>query len=111
MALEWVVVHLINWFTNNLSNRYQRVKLHHSYSTWGLVRGGILQGSALGPLLFLVYVNDMPSQIKHGWLLQYADDTALLCLGATPGDVHWLLSEDLLRLTYWISWSKIRLNM
>ena len=67
----------------------------------GLVRGGIPQGSALGPLLFLVYVNDMPSQIiKHGRLLQYADDTALLCLDATPGDVHRLLSEDLLCLTH-----------
>ena len=36
----------LNWFTNYLSNRYQRVKLHHPYSTWGLVRGGIPQGSA-----------------------------------------------------------------
>ena len=101
----------LNWFTNYLSNCYQRVKLHHSYSTWGLVRGGIPQGSALGPLLFLVYVNDMPSQIKHDQLLQYADDTALLCLGTTPGDVHQLLSEDLLCLTRWISWSKMCLNI
>ena len=53
----------------------------------------------------------MPSQIKHGRLLQYTDDTALLCSGATPGDVHWLLSEDLLCLTHWISWSKIHLNI
>ena len=43
----------LNWFTNYLSNRYQRVKLHHSYSTWGLVRGGIPQGGALGPFFFL----------------------------------------------------------
>ena len=97
----------LNWFTNYLSNHYQRVKLYHSYSTWGLVRGDIPQVSALGPLLFLVYVNDMPSQIKHGQLLQYADDTALLRSGATPGDVHRLLSEDLLCF----SWSKMRLNI
>lgn len=101
----------LNWFINYLSNRYQRVKLHHSYSTWGLVRGGIPQGSALGPLLFLVYVNDIPLQIKHGQLLQYADDTALLCSGPTPEDVHRLLSEDLLCLTHWISQSKMRLNI
>ena len=49
----------LKWFTNYLSNGYQRVKLHHSYSAWGLVRGGIPQGSALGRLLFLVYVNDI----------------------------------------------------
>ena len=71
----------INWFMSYLSDRHQRVKIHNSYSTWGLVKGGIPQGSALGPLLFLVYVNDMPSQIKHGKLLQYADDTALICSG------------------------------
>ena len=85
--------------------------VHHSYFTWGLVRGGIPQGSALGPLFFLVYVNDMPSQIKHGQLLQYADDTALLCSGANSGEVHRLLSEDLLCLTHWISRSKMHLNI
>ena len=102
----------LKWFTNYLSNRYQRVKFHHSYSTWGLVGGGIPQGIALGPLLFLVYVNNMPSQVKHGWLLQYADDTALLCSGANPRDVvHRMLSEDLLCLTRWISQSKMWLNL
>ena len=53
----------------------------------------------------------MPSQIKHGRLLQYADDTVLLCSGANPRDVHWLLSEDLFCLTRWISQSKMRLNI
>ena len=64
----------LTWFTDHLSNNYQRVKLHHFYSTWGLVRGGIPLSSALSPLLFLVYVNDRTSQVKNGRLLQYADD-------------------------------------
>jgi len=46
--------------------------------------GGILQGSALGHLLFLVYMNTMPSIITAGTLLQYADDTTLTCSGSTP---------------------------
>ena len=69
------------------------------------------QGSSLGPLLFLVYVNDMPSQIKNGWLLQYADDTALLCSAATTEANHQLLSEDLLHLMCWITQSKLRLSI
>ena len=47
-----------------LSDRFQRVKNSHSYSSLGLVRGGVPQGSALGSLLFLVYVNEMSSQLS-----------------------------------------------
>ena len=47
----------LKWFCNYLSDRLQRVKCNNSYSEWGSVLGGIEQGSALGPLLFLVYVN------------------------------------------------------
>lgn len=54
---------------------------------WSL-HGGIPQGSALGPLFFLVYINEMPSQVSHGKLLQYADDTAMICLGTDFGEVH-----------------------
>ena len=49
----------------------------------GKIKGGILQGSALSPLLFLMYVNTLPSIINAGTLLQYADDTTLICSGST----------------------------
>ena len=55
-----------------MSDHLQRVKYNNSYSEWGSVLGGIRQGSALGPLLFLVYVNDMPLQVKNGDLVQFA---------------------------------------
>ena len=67
----------IAWFTSYLSDRKQRVKCGSQFLEWSLVNGGIPQGSALGPLLFLIYVNDMPSQVSHGRLLQYADDIRL----------------------------------
>ena len=50
---------------------------------WGTVIGGIPQGSALGPLLFLIYVNDIPLQVSSDHLLQFADDTALICCGSS----------------------------
>ena len=69
----------LRWFQHYLSNRYQQVKCGDLFPDWSAVKGGIPQGSALGPLLFLIYVNDMPVQVQHGVLLQFADDTCLIC--------------------------------
>ena len=53
----------------------------------------------------------MLSQMKNGRLLQYVDDTALICSAASPEVTHQLLSEDLLRLTRWITQSRMRLDV
>ena len=52
------------------------------------MKGVIPQGSALGPLLFLIYMNSLPSQLTEGLLLQYADDTTIICSGITPAAVQ-----------------------
>jgi len=56
-------------------------------------------------------MNGMPSQVKHGKLLQYADDTALICSGTSVDDVHKCLTEDLQSLCLWIKQSKMKLNI
>ena len=83
------------WFTDYLSDRFQRVKFNGKYSDWGLVKGGIPQGSALGPLLFLVYMNEMSLYVKHGILLKFADDTAVICSGINYSDVQRKMCENL----------------
>jgi len=75
------------WFVSYLSDRYQRVKYKNCYSQWGLVTGDIPQGSALGPLLFMIYVNEMSAQVTYGKLLQFANDTASICSGMTQAVV------------------------
>ena len=70
----------LSWFTDYLSQHVQCVKTRDGVSSWSPVKGGVPQGSALGPLLFLVYVNAMPSLVQYGRLLQFADDTTLICL-------------------------------
>ena len=56
----------LRWFQNYLSDHFQQVKCGTVFSDWKLVKGGIPQGNALGPLLFLIYVNNIPKQVQHG---------------------------------------------
>ena len=93
-------------FANYLSNRLQRVKLTGVTSSWTSVQRGIPQGSALGPLLFLVYVKEMPSMANYYSCWWH------------HADLFWFwflvmvqLSHDLSLVYNWISASSLQLNI
>ena len=67
------------WFKSYLSYRRQCVKYDGSLSSWGSIGVGVLQGSILGPLLFSLFVNDLPNVVDHTCVNMYADDTELHC--------------------------------
>ena len=68
---------IVNWIQAFLNNRQQRVKVGNSFSDPILVSSGVAQGTLLGPLLFIMYTNDISDIIQHSEISLYADDTKL----------------------------------
>ena len=68
---------LLNLFRSFLNDRHQRVVLNGQLSDWAPILAGVLQGSILGPLFFLIYINDLPDNLNLLAKL-FADDTSLL---------------------------------
>lgn len=100
---------LLNWLINYLTGRLQLVSIRGSLSGTLPVTSGVPQGSILGPLLFLVYINDMPDAVSSSILL-FADDTK--CLRSVPHSIHFstVLQEDLDLLCLWSSNNLIAFN-
>ena len=69
------------WFENYLENRVQSVRIEKAISSPQKINFGVPQGSILGPLLFLIYINDLPEYIRDCLLVIYADDTQILLTG------------------------------
>ena len=70
---------LHNLLENNLSRRFQRIILNGQHSSWKLIFAGVPQGSILGPLLFLICINQLVNELKSNVKL-FADDTPLFTI-------------------------------
>ena len=97
-------------FNSYLSNRSQFIDIKGTLSDQGEVTCGVPQGSILGPLLFLFYVNDMESAVDCDLLL-YADDSALLNRGKNITDIEQKLREELTKLNVWLIDNTLSLHM
>ena len=78
-----------DWFSSYLSNWFQSVLYNNSESDYKEIKCGVPQGSILGPLLFLIYINDLPSVSKFFLPILFADDTNLFCTGRHLGKFAW----------------------
>ena len=100
---------LLNLIIDFLSSRKQRVVLNGSYSPWTNIEAGVPQGSILGPLLFLIYINDKSDNVitnpKH-----FTDDTSLFSIVHDPNATANNLNNNLAKINDWSYQWKMNLN-
>ena len=90
-----------SWFKSFLLDRRQRVVVNGTTSEWKEVTSGVPQGSVLGPLLFVLYINDLPDVIKNGsGIYLFADDTKLYKSISSTTDCE-SLQKDLFEMQKW----------
>ena len=102
--------YLLYWFESYLSKRRFRVSVRGSFSSWSPVTSGVPQGSVLGPILFNIFINDLPPSLQHSFCILFADDLKLYRLIQSNAD-HILLQSDLNKIAQWASVNKISFNI
>ena len=100
-----------NWFSSYLSNRKQCVGVNGASSSFQNITCGVPQGSILGPLLFLIYINDVPNCSDKLKFILFADDTSILFKTKDPPSCISLLNDELDFLSTWFKANKLSLNV
>jgi hypothetical protein len=108
----------IDWFRSYLTNRKKKVEIkspnstHNLVSDWGILKHGVPQGSILGPLLFLVYINDLPLQINSlAKPILFADDSSVIISNGNFIEFSISANQVLAHMIEWFSANKLVLNL
>lgn len=99
------------WFESYLTNRQQCVQVNGQRSEFLTVRHGVPQGSILGPLLFLLYINDIIQASKKIEFLLFADDTSIFLADKDLKKMEKTLNEELINVSNWLKANKLSLNV
>ena len=100
-----------DWFESYLKNRHQIVKIGDTLSDKMQIVCGVPQGSILGPILFLLYINDIKNSSKILKFFLYADDTSTLLRSKSIQELESIYNKELSYVTDWLNANKLTLNV
>ena len=101
----------LKWFKSYLTGRTQKCKVNDRLSKSTSINCGIPQGSNLGPLLFLIYINDLPNCLHYATPRMFADDTSLSYAADSPSELESVINSELESLKTWLITNKLSLNL
>ena len=101
----------LQWFKSYLSDREQYVVYNDNNSSCHLITCGDPQGSILGPLLFLLYINDLANVSSILFSLFFADDSNMFVSGKKPDDLVQIMNEEMIKVVDWLKTNKLSLNL
>ena len=101
LKLNGITGNLLQWFESYLTNRQQCVRIGSNVSSLRTIEAGVPQGSVLGPLLFLIFINDLVTKIEFSNIRLFADDTCIFLSGENMDDVATKLNNDLKNIEEW----------
>lgn len=99
-----------DWFRSYIFGRQQRVRIKSSFSTFSTNNIGVPQGSVLGPLLFILYINDLPSMASDFKTTLFADDTTFVDSDASLDTLMTRCSESLDLVSKWAQSNRLSVN-
>ena len=102
---------VLNWLKSYLSNRQQFVSVNGSVSSTMTLEYGIPQGSILGPLLFIIYINDIPEIARYAKFILYADDANIIITANTIEEINIQVHDLSHSLIKWVNCNGLALNL